>query len=80
VKALTSLHDFASLGNGKVSRELIGWIFPEKFIFQSLKDRTAQVNRVASIISKKERVRAENSILPSLPAPVNPNLIILILA
>jgi hypothetical protein len=39
-----------SLGDMKLSRELIGSMFPEKFTFENLKHRTYRVNEVAAIM------------------------------
>ncbi|EHQ24803.1 recombinase family protein [Mucilaginibacter paludis] len=85
IKALTSLCGLYSLENMKLSRELIGSMYPEKFTLENLKDRTARVNEVAEIIylisseleSKKEWASDEFSSLPTWVRPpgLEPNLV-----
>jgi hypothetical protein len=73
VKALSTLNGINDLEDGKLSRELIGSMYPEKFTFENLKDRTARVNEVADVIwqinsqlqVQKQRTSDEKSCLPS---------------
>ena len=77
VNALSSLNGLTSLNDGKISRELIGSIYPEKFTFENLQHRTARVNEVASIMYqissglqvKKRRASTEFSDLPTWVRP-----------
>ena len=77
VHALSSLSGITSLNNGKISRELIGSMYPEKFTFENLKDRTARLNEVASIMyqvssnleGKKRRASSDFSDLPCWVRP-----------
>ena len=77
VCALSSLNGLTSLNDGKISRELIGSMYPQKFTFENLQHRTAQVNEVASIMyqihseleDKKERASTEFSALPTWVRP-----------
>ena len=77
VNALSSLEGLARLNNGKISREMIGSMYPEKFTFENLKHRTARINEVASIMYqitndlevKKQRASTEISDLPSWVRP-----------
>jgi len=50
VKALTSLCGVYNLENMKQNRKLIGSIYPEKFTFENLRDRTARINETASVM------------------------------
>ena len=75
--ALNSLNGLNSLEGGKLSRELIGSMYPEKFTFENLKHRTARVNEVALIMcqisneleSQKKWARDEFSSLPTWVLP-----------
>lgn len=77
VNALNTLNGLSSIEGGKLTRELIGSIYPEKFTFENLKDRTARINEVAFIIyqvssgleTKKQRASDD---LPCLPSWVRP--------
>jgi site-specific DNA recombinase len=75
--ALSSINGMVSLEDGKLNRELVGSMYPEKFTFEKLIDRTARVNQVANVIyqinsrlkEKKERASDEKSCLPSRVRP-----------
>ncbi|WP_423147342.1 recombinase family protein [Rubrolithibacter danxiaensis] len=77
VEALSSLNGITSLNNGKISRELIGSMYPEKFTFENLKDRTARVNEIASVMyqitnsleNKEQRASSDFSDLPCWVRP-----------
>ncbi|HEX8377628.1 MAG TPA: recombinase family protein [Pedobacter sp.] len=75
--SLMSLGNLCNLNDGKLTRELIGSMYPEKFTFENIRDRTARVNEFASIMYqisselevKKERARTNFSSLPSRVRP-----------
>ncbi|WP_426589710.1 recombinase family protein [Mucilaginibacter sp. R-33] len=77
VSALSSINGLVSLEDGKLNRELIGSMFPEKFTFEKLIDRTARINEVADIIwqinsglqDKIQRASDDKSCLPSWVRP-----------
>lgn len=48
--ALSSINGLIGLEDDKLNRELVGSMFPEKFIFEKLIDRTARINEIAEII------------------------------
>jgi site-specific DNA recombinase len=72
IMTLSSINGLVSLEDGKLNRELIGSMYPEKFTFEKLIDRTARVNEVAEVMyqinsrlqDKKERASDEKSCLP----------------
>jgi site-specific DNA recombinase len=77
MKALSLLNGIGTLNGGKLTRELIGSIYREKFTFKNLLHRTARVNEVASITSvitnefgaKKEWANDEKTCLPTWVRP-----------
>jgi len=77
VKALTSLSGICSFEDMKLNRELIGSMYPEKFTFENLKDRTARVNEVATVMyqisneleGQKKWASDVNSSLPTWVRP-----------
>lgn len=50
ITALSSINGLIGLEDDKLNRELVGSMFPEKFIFEKLIDRTARINEIAEII------------------------------
>ena len=46
LNTLTTLNGICSLEDMKLSRELIGSMYPEKFTFENLKHQTAQVTKL----------------------------------
>jgi site-specific DNA recombinase len=77
ITALSSINGLVSLEDGKLNRELVGSMFPEKFTFEKLIDRTARANEVAEVMwqinsklqGEKERASDEFSCLPSQVRP-----------